>query len=365
MKACGAALPRAILFKDERALAAIAPRVPCGDGRGPMRLTIDGLSKFYGNFQALIDVDLEIGEDEFVCLLGPSGCGKTTLLRVIAGLEGYEAGTLRFGDLDLATIGAQDRGFGIVFQSYSLFPHLTVAQNVGYGLKVRKIPASKAATRVRDLLGMVHLDQYADRYPWQLSGGQQQRVAIARALAVEPVLLLLDEPLSALDARVRAELRVEIRDMQRRLGIPTIMVTHDQQEALTMADKVVCMNAGRIEQVGSPEEIYSRPATRFVADFVGSSTLLSASEAERLGVEGAGNTGDRLFALRPEDVSVRLDPAGPGRIRTITFLGSVNRVEIEIAGILLLAETGRLSGLAEGKSVSVEIDPAAGFWVRP
>lgn len=330
-----------------------------------MRLTIDGLSKFYDNFQALIDVDLEIGENEFVCLLGPSGCGKTTLLRVIAGLEGYEAGSLRFGDRDLATIGAQDRGFGIVFQSYSLFPHLTVAQNVGYGLKVRKTPASKIAARVRDLLGMVHLDQYADRYPWQLSGGQQQRVAIARALAVEPALLLLDEPLSALDARVRAELRVEIRDMQRRLGIPTIMVTHDQEEALTMADKVVCMNAGRIEQIGSPEEIYSRPATRFVADFVGSSTLLSAPEAEQLGVKSEGSGDDRLFALRPEDVLVRLDPAGPGRIRTITFLGSVNRIEIEISGILLLAETGRLPGLAEGKSVSVEIDPAAGFWVRP
>lgn len=330
-----------------------------------MRLTIDGLSKFYGNFQALIDVDLEIGEDEFVCLLGPSGCGKTTLLRVIAGLEGYEAGTLRFGDLDLARIGAQDRGFGIVFQSYSLFPHLTVAQNVGYGLKVRKTPAGEIAARVRKLLGMVHLDQYADRHPWQLSGGQQQRVAIARALAVEPALLLLDEPLSALDARVRAELRVEIRDMQRRLGVPTIMVTHDQEEALTMADKVVCMNAGRIEQVGSPEEIYSRPATRFVADFVGSSTLLIAPEAARLGIAGADDAGEKLFALRPEDVSLRPDPGGSGRIASVTFLGSVNRVEVEIEGLVLLAETGRIPGLVEGAPVAVTIAEGAGVWVQP
>lgn len=330
-----------------------------------MRLTIEGLSKFYDNFQALIDVDLEIEEEEFVCLLGPSGCGKTTLLRVIAGLEGYEAGILRFGDRDLARIGAQDRGFGIVFQSYSLFPHLTVAQNVGYGLKVRKAPAREIAARVKELLEMVHLEQYAHRHPWQLSGGQQQRVAIARALAVEPVLLLLDEPLSALDARVRAELRVEIRDMQRRLGIPTIMVTHDQEEALTMADKVVCMNAGRIEQVGSPEEIYSRPATRFVADFVGSSTLLSAPEARQLRIDGAETAGKRLFALRPEDVSVRLDAEGQGRVRTITFLGSVNRVEVEIGGFVLLAETGRIPGIAEGQAVAVEIDPAAGVWVQP
>lgn len=330
-----------------------------------MQLNIKGLSKFYGDFQALIDVDLEVGDKEFVCLLGPSGCGKTTLLRVIAGLEGYEGGALRLGDRDLAAIGAQDRGFGIVFQSYSLFPHLTVRQNVGYGLKIRKSPASQIATRVGEMLEMVHLAEYADRYPWQLSGGQQQRVAIARALAVDPILLLLDEPLSALDARVRAELRTELRQVQRRLGIPTIMVTHDQEEALTMADRVVCMNAGRIEQIGSPQEIYSHPATRFVADFVGSSTLLSAADAGRLEVAGAATAGGKLFVLRPEDVSVRPDPAGIGRIRNITFLGSVNRIEVDVAGLVLLAETGRLHGLEEGAAVAVEIAPEAGTWVQP
>ncbi|MBW7922132.1 MAG: ATP-binding cassette domain-containing protein [Rubellimicrobium sp.] len=330
-----------------------------------MTLTITGLSKFYGSFQALKEVDLEIGDDEFVCLLGPSGCGKTTLLRVVAGLEGYQSGTLRFGDRDLSTIGAQDRGFGIVFQSYSLFPHLTVRQNVGYGLKIRKTAPAEIARQVEHLLKTVHLEDYADRYPWQLSGGQQQRVAIARALAVEPSLLLLDEPLSALDARVRAELRGEIRDMQRRLRVPTIMVTHDQEEALTMADRVVCMNAGRIEQIGSPEEIYSRPATRFVADFVGSSTLLTAEQAARLGVEGAAAAGSRLFALRPEDVTIRLDEQGPGRIRNVTFLGNVNRVKVGIEGLELLAETGRLPGLVEGAAAAVEILPGAGVWVQP
>lgn len=330
-----------------------------------MKLTINGLSKFYGNFQALSDVDLEIGDNEFVCLLGPSGCGKTTLLRVVAGLESYQSGTLRFGDRDLSTIGAQDRGFGIVFQSYSLFPHLTVRQNVGYGLKIRKTATAEVRRQVDHLLATVHLEELADRYPWQLSGGQQQRVAIARALAVEPALLLLDEPLSALDARVRAELRGEIREMQRRLAIPTIMVTHDQEEALTMADRVVCMNAGKIEQIGSPEEIYSRPATRFVADFVGSSTLLSAAQAAALGIAGAEGAGPRLFALRPEDVTIRLDEQGQGRVRNVTFLGSVKRVKVQVADFGLLAEAGRMPGLVEGATVAIDIAPGAGVWVQP
>ncbi|HHX89004.1 MAG TPA: ATP-binding cassette domain-containing protein, partial [Paracoccus sp.] len=234
-----------------------------------MHLEIRDLSKFYGQFQALANVDLEVGSDEFVCLLGPSGCGKTTLLRIVAGLEPFDRGRLELGGRDLGALSAQHRGFGIVFQSYSLFPHMTVAENIGYGLRIRKTPRQEIAAKVDKLMDLVHLSEYARRYPHQLSGGQQQRVAIARALATDPALLLLDEPLSALDARVRAELRAEIREVQRRLGIPTIMVTHDQEEALTMADKVVCMNAGTIEQIGTPHEVYSRPRTRFVADFVG------------------------------------------------------------------------------------------------
>ncbi|MBJ2150183.1 ABC transporter ATP-binding protein [Paracoccus sp. IB05] len=330
-----------------------------------MTLDIRGLSKFYGTFQALNEIDLSVGDSEFVCLLGPSGCGKTTLLRVIAGLESFETGEMMLGGRDLATIGARDRGFGIVFQSYSLFPQMTAAQNIGYGLKLRQRPRAEISARVEELLALVRLEQFADRLPWQLSGGQQQRVAIARALAVQPALLLLDEPLSALDARVRAGLRTEIRQMQKRLGIPTIMVTHDQEEALTMADRVVCMSAGRIEQIGSPAEIYARPATRFVADFVGSSTLLSAARAAGFGVTPPPGQGDSLFALRPEDVLIREDAAAAGRVRSITFLGNVSRVEVDWQGETILAETHRLPGFGEGASVDLSLQPGAGVWVQP
>ncbi|WP_112310394.1 ABC transporter ATP-binding protein [Pseudogemmobacter bohemicus] len=330
-----------------------------------MTLDIRGLSKFYGTWQALKEIDLSVGESEFVCLLGPSGCGKTTLLRVVAGLESFEGGEMTLGGRDLATIGARDRGFGIVFQSYSLFPQMTAAQNIGYGLKLRKRPQAEISARVEELLALVGLEEFAGRLPWQLSGGQQQRVAIARALAVEPALLLLDEPLSALDARVRAGLRSEIRQMQKRLGIPTIMVTHDQEEALTMADKVVCMSAGRIEQIGSPADIYTRPATRFVADFVGSSTLLPEERAAGFGIVPPAGQSGRLFALRPEDVLVRPDATGPGRVRSITFLGNVSRVEIDWQGDVILAETHRLPDFTEGAPVTLSLQPGAGVWVAP
>ncbi|WP_312527891.1 ABC transporter ATP-binding protein [Paracoccus sp. (in: a-proteobacteria)] len=330
-----------------------------------MTLNIQGLSKFYGNYKALEDINLSIGENEFVCLLGPSGCGKTTLLRVIAGLESFEAGQMTLRGQDLSQIGARDRGFGIVFQSYSLFPHMTVAQNIGYGLKLRKRPAAEISARVEELLALVKLEEFAGRLPWQLSGGQQQRVAIARALAVEPALLLLDEPLSALDARVRAGLRSEIRQMQKRLGIPTIMVTHDQEEALTMADKVVCMSAGRVEQIGSPVEIYARPATRFVADFVGSSTLLDAGRAASLGVVAPQGADGRLFALRPEDVQIQPDETATAHVRAITFLGNVSRVEVDWQGQSILVETHRLPEFAEGAAVRLSVMPGAGVWVAP
>jgi len=330
-----------------------------------MTLQIRDLSKFYGTYQALREIHLDVGAHEFVCLLGPSGCGKTTLLRAIAGLEGISSGRLIFDGRDLSGVDAKDRGFGIVFQSYSLFPHMSVTENMGYGLKIRKRPASEIRARVDELLSLVQLKALADRYPWQLSGGQQQRVAIARALAVEPSLLLLDEPLSALDARVRSELRTEIRQMQRRLGIPTIMVTHDQEEALTMADRVVCMNAGHIEQVGSPEDIYSRPRTRFVANFVGSSTVLEASDAERMGITVPGGEAGSLLALRPEEITVSLSPNGRGRVRSILFLGSTHRMEIDIDGLTLLAETRRGTGISEGASVDIKLHPGAGVWVQP
>ncbi len=336
-----------------------------------MHLEIRNLSKFFGQFQALANVDLEVGSDEFVCLLGPSGCGKTTLLRIIAGLEPFDRGTLELGGRDLAGLSAQHRGFGIVFQSYSLFPHMTVAENIGYGLRIRKAARAEIAAKVGQLMELVHLPEYAQRYPHQLSGGQQQRVAIARALATDPALLLLDEPLSALDARVRAELRTEIREVQRRLGIPTIMVTHDQEEALTMADKVVCMNAGTIEQIGTPHEVYSRPRTRFVADFVGISNLLEPARVAALdpGVARSQPAGGaHLLALRPEDILVNPDPAGEGRVDAVTYLGNINRIALNWRGLELVAETHRglslgSGALEPGARVSVAVAPQAGVWV--
>ncbi|MBR9827976.1 MAG: putative 2-aminoethylphosphonate ABC transporter ATP-binding protein, partial [Oceanospirillales bacterium] len=239
-------------------------------------LQIEHLRKSFGSFTALDDISLDIQEGEFVCFLGPSGCGKTTLLRAIAGLEQQEEGAIVQAGQDVSVLPPQQRDFGIVFQSYALFPNLTVNDNIAYGLANMKIPRRERQQRVQGLLDQIHLPDIGDKFPGQLSGGQQQRVALARALATEPGLLLLDEPLSALDARVRLHLRNEICALQRKLGITTIMVTHDQDEALTMADRIVVMDHGRIAQIGTPEEIYQQPATEFVARFVGSMNLLPA-----------------------------------------------------------------------------------------
>ena len=237
-------------------------------------LRIRNLSKKFGAFTALDTVDLDIMPGEFVSFLGPSGCGKTTLLRAISGLDVQTTGSIYQGGLDISTLPVAKRDFGIVFQSYALFPNLTIKDNVAYGLVSAGTPRIAIDKRVKELLELVGLPEQAGKYPAQLSGGQQQRVALARALALSPGLLLLDEPLSALDARVRARLRGEIRDLQQRLKLTTIMVTHDQEEALTMSDRIVVMSHGRIEQVGTPDEIYGRPATAFVADFVGKMNFL-------------------------------------------------------------------------------------------
>ncbi len=236
-------------------------------------LSIEGLAKRFGAFVALKQISLNVKKGELLCLLGPSGCGKTTLLRMIAGLEFADAGAITVEGKDITRLPAAKRDYGIVFQSYALFPNLNVADNIAYGLKGR---SSDKAARVTSLLELIGLAGIEDKYPAQLSGGQQQRVALARALATSPGLLLLDEPLSALDARVREHLRREIRNLQQRLGITTILVTHDQDEALTMADRIVVMNHGVIEQVGTPEEIYSHPQSRFVAEFVGKSNWIKA-----------------------------------------------------------------------------------------
>jgi iron(III) transport system ATP-binding protein len=280
-------------------------------------LRIRNLTKRFGTFAALKSVSLDIVAGEFVCFLGPSGCGKTTLLRAIAGLDIQSEGTIEQGGKDISGLPPSARDFGIVFQSYALFPNLTVARNVGYGLQSRRMKKAAVGAKVAELLSLVGLPEYGPKYPSQISGGQQQRVALARALATSPGLLLLDEPLSALDARVRLRLRHEIKALQRRLGVTTIMVTHDQEEALTMADRIVVMNHGVIEQVGTPMEIYRQPETPFVADFVGTMNfldgVLTAPGRVELGTavldcgatDGLAVGSPVRISIRPEDVRVR------------------------------------------------------------
>ena len=309
-------------------------------------LKLQGVSKQFGSFSALHGVDLEIAKGEFVCFLGPSGCGKTTLLRIIAGLEVQSAGRIEQAGRDISRLPPAQRDYGIVFQSYALFPNLSVADNVAYGLVNRKTPRAQAKARVSELVALVGLPGSEARFPAQLSGGQQQRIALARALATSPGLLLLDEPLSALDAIVRVHLRQEIRSLQRKLGVTTIMVTHDQEEALSVADRIVVMNQGVIEQVGTPMQVYRDPATPFVADFVGRINVLPAQ------AEGAGRVriGSSSFEcvhdcaegqplklyLRPEDVLARPIAAGDSNvfeatIEKIEFLGSYCLVRVSSA----------------------------------
>ncbi len=280
-------------------------------------LVIRGVTKNFGAFTALQDINLDIRKGEFVSYLGPSGCGKTTLLRAISGLDVQTTGSIHQSGRDISNLPVSARDFGIVFQSYALFPNLKIKDNVGYGLVSAGKSRKEVGIRVAELLAMVGLADQADKYPAQLSGGQQQRVSLARALALSPGLLLLDEPLSALDARVRARLRGEIRELQQRLGITTIMVTHDQEEALTMSDRIVVMNKGRIEQVGTPDEVYRKPASPFVADFVGRMNFIEGELVDQGSAKCQGAllsfASDLTYVagtpvticLRPEDVVVR------------------------------------------------------------
>jgi iron(III) transport system ATP-binding protein len=334
-----------------------------------MTLEINNLCKSFAGSVALDRINLSVKDNEFVCLLGPSGCGKTTLLRIIAGLLTPDSGEMRLGERNLATVPTRERGFGIVFQSYSLFPNMTAAENVGYGLKIRKRPKHEISQRAAKMLALVKLGNLADRMPYQLSGGQQQRVALARALAVDPTLILLDEPLSALDAKVRADLRQEIRDVHRRLGIPIIMVTHDQEEALMLSDKVVCMNYGRIEQIGTPEDLYLRPSTRFVADFMGRSNLVPTEWVRQalpqLLASRPPGADDHIEAcIRPERLSITPTQAGSGVIREVTFLGNISQLRLDWRGREWLAETASMSGLAVGMPVEVDVAATDCVWVR-
>ncbi|KAA8998080.1 ABC transporter ATP-binding protein [Affinibrenneria salicis] len=334
-----------------------------------MALVIQDLYKSFDGYVALDRINLTIDSAEFVCLLGPSGCGKTTLLRIIAGLLSSDGGKIALDDRDLVHVPARERGFGIVFQSYSLFPHLTIAQNIGYGLKIRRVPSAEIAQRVSQLLETVSLAGMEDRYPSQLSGGQQQRVAIARALAVNPSLLLLDEPLSALDARVRAGLRQELRDVQQRLGIPTLMVTHDQEEAMSMADKIVCMNGGRIVQAGTPRELYSAPQTRFVANFMGHSNLLSRAVVQASlpallqATDGTAQPENAELFIRPESIRLSKQPGAEGRVIDSSFLGSIQRINVLWRRQPLLVETSSAEQFRPGDDVQVAISASDCNWI--
>ena len=310
------------------------------------QLEIDRVSKHYGDVIAVRDLTLDVADGEFVVLLGPSGCGKTTTLRIVAGFAVPTSGVVRLGDRDVTRLPPWKRNAGLVFQSYALFPHLSVARNVAFGLEMRKIEASQMQRRVADALRLVRLEHLSERLPRQLSGGQQQRVALARALAFYPDVLLLDEPLSNLDAKLRAEVRVEIRELQRRLGLTTVMVTHDQEEALTMADRLVVMNDGTVRQVGTQKELYERPSDRFVAGFVGRSTFIEG-EIEAPGrFRSVGGlviackeaaAGPATLALRPERIVftperlASMDNSLPGVVEFVSYLGATIDIHVRIS----------------------------------
>jgi putative spermidine/putrescine transport system ATP-binding protein len=285
-------------------------------------LQLRDVTKMFGTFRAVDSVNLDIQKGEFLTLLGPSGSGKTTLLMMIAGFLDITHGDIALDGASIADVPAEKRNFGMVFQGYALFPHMSVRDNVGYALSVRKKPASEIKTRVDEMLELVQLQDFADRKPTQLSGGQQQRVALARALCFAPPVLLLDEPLGALDKKLRVEVQEQLKDIHRRIGTTFIYVTHDQEEALSMSDRIVIMRDGSIEQVGTPKELYERPATKFAASFLGKSNFITQ--------------GAKTFALRPEKIDLRVGQGGEdactsGTIRSITYFGSIQRIIVDTA----------------------------------
>ncbi|MES2844688.1 MAG: ABC transporter ATP-binding protein [Pseudomonadota bacterium] len=322
-------------------------------------LEISHLEKSFGANHVVKDFNLVIEQGEFVSLLGPSGCGKTTVLRMVAGFETPSTGTITIAGQNVVNLRSNQRNIGMVFQAYALFPNLTVAQNVAFGLKVKGLPRAEIDTRVTEMLRLIGLPDLGNRFPFQLSGGQQQRVALARALAVRPRVLLLDEPLSALDAKIRVSLRTEIREIQRELGITTIFVTHDQEEALSMSDRIVVMMGGIAEQVGTPFEVYNRPATKFVANFVGTlntfdavvtapDTALLDGVVVHLPDLAATNGSPIALALRPEAVHLGRAEGRevilPARIEEVHFLGSVIRVRARAAGTSVALDTFNRAG---------------------
>ena len=321
-------------------------------------VSVQNLQKRYAGNPVFNDINCHIERGEFVTLLGPSGCGKSTLLRCIAGLTAVDSGQILLDGQDLVPLSPQKRGIGMVFQSYALFPNMTVEQNVAFGLRMQKVKADDSRQRVQEVLRLVELNDFASRYPHQLSGGQCQRVALARSLVTRPRLLLLDEPLSALDARIRKHLREQIRQIQRELGLTTIFVTHDQEEALTMSDRIFLMNQGRIVQSGDAETLYTAPVDLFAAGFIGNYNLLDAASASSLLQRPIASR----IAIRPEAIALSLHGDLDAQVRSHSLLGNVIRYRIEARGVELVVDVLNRSAAdlyADGQRLALSIDPSA------
>ncbi|MBP0938698.1 ABC transporter ATP-binding protein [Pseudomonas alliivorans] len=321
-------------------------------------VSIENLQKSYASTAVFSDINCAIKKGEFVTLLGPSGCGKSTLLRCIAGLTSVNSGSILLDGQDLVPLTPQKRNIGMVFQSYALFPNMTVEQNVAFGLRMQKVSPDESQKRVAEILKLVELQDYAKRYPHQMSGGQCQRVALARSLVTRPRLLLLDEPLSALDARIRKHLREQIRAIQRELGLTTIFVTHDQEEALTMSDRIFLMNQGRIVQSGDAETLYTAPVDVFAAGFIGNYNLLEADDASRLMQRPINSR----IAIRPESIQLSLTGELEGEVRSHSLLGNVIRYRVQARGVELVVDVLNRSAddlHPDGRRVTLNIEPSA------
>jgi putative spermidine/putrescine transport system ATP-binding protein len=349
--------------------AAAAVGGPAAGAREGTSVSLRELTRAFGASKALDGMSLEIAPGELVALLGPSGCGKTTALRIVAGFETADTGEVLVDGRDVSGVPAAKRDMGMVFQSYSLFPNMSALDNVGFGLRMRKANGTVRRRKAGELLEMVGLSAQSGQFPHQLSGGQQQRVALARALAIEPRVLLLDEPLSALDAKVRLQLREQIRTLQQRLGTTTLFVTHDQEEALSMADRVGVMRAGRLEQVAAPDELYDRPATAFVAEFVGTMNRLpGALESDGRSVtvlgstvpvqDGGPSSGPVAVLVRPENLTVAPAEGGNGIVFLRTFLGATSRITVLLSGdlqVLVDVPSTHAAAMTPGASVAVGV----------